>query len=136
MYSTKQLKAIIPAKIVGCSPKHIQSVIEELVATSLALAKANKKKDRLLSDEAVTVLKLIRRRDELLKDAKRYWWLRNSAAAHKVPAKNGTEIDGFGLKVTFQSSGSDFRCQPLHFLSGETLDAAVDEAIALTKGGE
>ena len=61
MYSSKQLKAIDPANIVGCSTKHIQSVIEELVATSLALAEENKKKDRLLSDEAVTVLKLIRR---------------------------------------------------------------------------
>ena len=66
MYSIEHLKAINPAKIVGCSPKHIQSVIEELVATALALAEENKKKDRLLSDEAVTVLKLIRRRDELL----------------------------------------------------------------------
>lgn len=66
MYSIEQLKCIDAAVVAGCSPKHTQSVIEELVATALALAEAGLAKDRLLSDEAALARELKQQRDELL----------------------------------------------------------------------
>jgi len=73
MYSIEQLKGIDAAMVARCSLKHFQPVIDELVATALALAEENSADDRLLADEALTMaLNLMRKRDELLVALRRY----------------------------------------------------------------
>lgn len=71
--------------------------------------------------------------DDLLKDANRYRWLRDESPHYKSPATQGTEVDGFGIKVVFQLSGTDARSLPLRFLSGAVLDALVDSSMLQTK---
>lgn len=104
----------------------------DLAAINLAL-KANK---AMLAAETARADNAEKQRDELLEDANRYRWLRDESPQYKSPATSGTEVDGFGLKVVFQYSGTDARSLPLRFLSGAVLDSVTDAVIASVKGGE